>query len=74
MSLRESSSLTGRRNSSGVKGYHLVGHLSEMLNSAGKEKVDGESNVEQGNRPSEEMRDRPKRARGAVLCFMARGV
>lgn len=27
-----------------------MGHLSEMFNNAGKEKVDGESNVELGNR------------------------
>lgn len=73
MSLKESSSLTGRISSFGVKGCHvLVGHLSGMLYSAGKEQVDGASNMERGNRdrPSDEMGDRLKKSkRSSALLY-----
>ena len=73
MSLKESSCLTGRGNSFAVKGSHVVmGHLSEMFNNAGKEKVGGESNVELGNRDrsSVEMGDRLKKGkRSSVLLY-----
>lgn len=49
-----------------------MGHLSEMFNNAGKEKVGGESNVELGNRDrsSVEMGDRLKKGkRSSVLLY-----
>lgn len=49
-----------------------MGHLSEMFNNAGKEKGDGESNVELGNRDtsSVEMGDRLKKGkRSSVLLY-----
>lgn len=46
VSLKESTCLTGRGNSFAAKGSHVViGHLSEMFSCAGKDQVDGESNV-----------------------------
>lgn len=58
ISLKASSCLIGRGNSFAVHGTHVVmGYLSEMFSAAGREKVDGESNVILGNRrrPSGEM-------------------
>lgn len=49
----------------------VMGHLSEMFSAAGREKVNGESNVILGNRhrPSGEMGARLKKKRISALLY-----
>lgn len=52
----------------------VMGHLSEMFNSAGKEKVEGQSNVTLGHKPSDWVGNSLKNGRRSSAYSLAREI